>query len=59
MAGDLKAKHVEWNSRLITKYVDSFVTMPIGIVVSFMGRTLPPLPYNPSATPDNLDIAIK
>ena len=33
MAGDLKAKHVDWNSRLNTRRGTSFVTMPTGTPV--------------------------
>ena len=43
MASDLNAKHVEWNSRIITKGGNSCVTMPTGIHASSMGRTLLPL----------------
>jgi hypothetical protein len=33
MAGDLNAKHVDWNSRLTTKRGDSYVIMPTGTPV--------------------------
>jgi hypothetical protein len=59
LAGDLKAKHVDWNSGLITKrgkllrdYADEN-----SCVIS--GPDSPTnIPYNPSATPDVLDIVI-
>ena len=53
MAGDLNAKHVDWNSRLTTRrgkllrdYADENSSTPTTN------------PYNPSATPDVLDIAV-
>jgi hypothetical protein len=59
MAGDLNAKHVEWNSRLITKrgrplrdYADKNSCLTYG------PNTPTTVPYNPSATPDVIDIAI-
>jgi hypothetical protein len=59
MAGDLNAKHVEWNSRLITKrgrllrnYADKNSCLIHG------PNTPTTVPYNPSATPDVLDIVI-
>ena len=59
MAGDLNAKHVEWNSRLTTKrgrllrdYVDK------NSCVIYGPNTPTTVPFNPSATPDVLDIAI-
>ena len=59
MDGDLKAKHVEWNSRLITTrgkllcdYADSNSCL-------IFGSDSPTTnPYNPSAIPDVLDIEI-
>jgi len=59
MAGDLNAKRIEWNSRLITNrdrilrdYVDK------NSCLIYKANTPTTVPYNPSATPDNLDIAI-
>ena len=59
MAGDLNAKHVEWNCRLITKtgrllrdYADKNSCLIHG------PSTPTTVPYNSSATPDALDIAI-
>ena len=59
MASDLNAKHVEWNSRLITKrgrilrdYADRKSCLIYG------SNTSPTLTYNPSATTDVLHIAI-
>ena len=59
MAGDLNAKHVEWNSRLITKrcrllrdYADENSCLIYG------PNTPTTVSYNPSATPDVLDIAL-
>ena len=59
MAGDLNAKHVEWNSRLITKrgrllrdYADKNFCLIHG------PNTPTTVPYSSSATPDVLDIAI-
>ena len=59
MAGDLNAKHVDWNSRLIKKmgkhmrdYADSNSCL-------IFGPDSPTTkPYNPSAFPDVLDIEI-
>jgi hypothetical protein len=33
MAGDLNAKHVDWNSRMTTKRGNNYVIMPKGIPV--------------------------
>jgi hypothetical protein len=59
MASDLNAKHVKWNSRLITKrgrllrdYADKNSRLIHG------PNTPTTVPYNPSATPDVLDIVI-
>jgi hypothetical protein len=59
MAGDLNAKHMDWNSRLsmiwgklLCDYVDENLC-PI-----FGPDTPTTNPYNPSATPDVLDIMI-
>jgi hypothetical protein len=59
MAGDLNAKHVDWNSRLTKKrgkllrdYVDGNFSLIFG------PDTPTTNPYNASATPDVLDIVI-
>jgi len=59
MAGELNAKYVEWNSRLMTKrgrflrdYADRNSCLIHG------PNTPTTVPYNPSATPDVLDIVI-
>jgi endonuclease/exonuclease/phosphatase (EEP) superfamily protein YafD len=59
MAGDLNAKHVEWNSRLSTRlgrllrdYADRNSCLIYG------PSTHTTLPYNPSGAPDVLDIVI-
>jgi endonuclease/exonuclease/phosphatase family metal-dependent hydrolase len=59
MAGDLNAKHVDWNSRLITTrgrllraYADKNSCLIHG------PNTPTTVPYNPSSPPDVLDIAI-
>jgi hypothetical protein len=59
MAGDLNAKHVDWNSRLITRrgkllrdYADENSCLIFG------PDTPPTNPYNQFATPDVLDIAV-
>jgi hypothetical protein len=59
MAGDLNDKHVEWNSRLVTKrgrlsrdYADKNSCLIYG------PNTPTTVPYNPSATPHVLDIFI-
>jgi hypothetical protein len=59
MAGDLNAKHVDWNSRLTTvrgkllrDYADRHSTLNIG------PDSPTTVPYNPSATPDFLDVAV-
>jgi hypothetical protein len=59
MAGDLNFKHVDWNSRLTTKrgkpirdYADE------NSYLIFGPYTPTTNPYNPSATPDVLDIAV-
>ena len=59
MAGDLNAKHVDWNSRLTTRcrkllrdYVDGNSCLIFG------PDTTTTNPYNPSVTPDELDIAV-
>jgi len=59
MAGDLDAKHVDWNSRLNTRrgkllrdYADENCCLILG------PETPTTNPYNPSATPDVLDIVL-
>jgi hypothetical protein len=59
MAGDLNAKHVDWNSRLITRrekllrdYADKNSSLIFG------PDTPTTNPYNTCATPDVLDIAV-
>jgi len=59
MAGDLNDKHVDWNSRLITRpgkllrdYADESSCLIFG------ADTTNTNPYHPSATPDVSDIAI-
>jgi len=59
MAGDLNAKHVDWNSRLsmrrvklLRDYVDENSCLIFGTDSPAQN------PYNPSATPDILDIVI-
>jgi hypothetical protein len=59
MAGDLNARHVEWNSRLVTKrrrlLSDYAVKNSCPI---YWPNTPTTVPYNPSDTPDVLDIII-
>ena len=59
MAGDLNTKHVDWDSRLTMKrgkhlrdYADENSCLVFG------PETPTTNPYNPSATPDVLDIAL-
>jgi hypothetical protein len=59
IAGDLNAKHVDWNSRLTTvrgkllrDYTDRHSCLIHG------PETPTTVPYNPCATPDVLDIAV-
>jgi hypothetical protein len=59
MTGDLNAKHVDWYSRLTTRrgkllgdYADGNSCLIFG------AGTQTTIPYNPSATPDILDIVI-
>ena len=59
MAGDLKAKQVDWNSRLTTRrgkllrdYADENSCLIFG------PENPTTNPYNPAATPDVLDIAV-
>jgi hypothetical protein len=59
MAGDLNAKHVEWNSRLITKRGSLLRNYADKNSCLIHGPNSPTIvPYNSSATPDVLDIVI-
>ena len=59
MAGDLNAKHVEWNSRLITRRGKFLRDYADGNSCLISGPNTPTTsPYNPSGTPDVLDIAV-
>ena len=59
MAGDLHAKHVEWNYRLITKRGRLLSGYAVKNSYLIYGPNTPTaVPYNPSATPNVLDIAI-
>ena len=57
MAGDLNAKHVDWNSRLITtrgRHLRNYADENSCLI--YEPHTTTTVPYNPSATPDVLDI---
>jgi hypothetical protein len=57
MAGDLNAKHIDWNSRLTTTRGKLLRDYDDGNSCPIFGRDSPtPNPYNHSATPDVLDI---
>jgi hypothetical protein len=59
MAGDLNAKHVEWNSRQTTKrgrYLRDYADRNSCLIHGLSTPTT--IPFNPSATPDVLDIVI-
>jgi hypothetical protein len=59
LAGDLNAKHVDWNSRLITRRGKFLRDYADGNSCLILGPDSPTtIPYNPSATPDVLDIVI-
>jgi hypothetical protein len=59
MAGDLKAKHVDWNSRLTSRRGNLLRDYADGISCLIFGPDTPTTnPYNPSATPDILYIAV-
>jgi hypothetical protein len=59
LAGDLNAKHVEWNSRLTTNRGKLLRDYADRNSCHVLGPNSPTTaPYNPSATPDVLDIAI-
>ena len=60
MVGDLKAKHVIWNSRLTTrrgKFLRDYGDENSCLIFGLDPRTTNP--YNPSATPYVLDITVK
>jgi hypothetical protein len=59
MAGDLNANHVDWNSRLTTvrgKLLRDYADRHSCLIHGPDSPTT--IPYNPSATPDVLDIAV-
>jgi hypothetical protein len=59
MAGDLNAKHVDWNSRLTTvrgKLLRDYADRHSFLIHGPDSPTT--IPYNPCATPDVLDIAV-
>jgi len=59
MAGDLNAKHVDWNSRLSTRRGKLLRDYADGTSCLIFGPDSPTTsPYNTSATPDVLDIVI-
>ena len=59
MAGDLNAKHVDWNSRLSTRRGKLLLYYADGNSCLIFGPDTPTTnPYNPLATPDVLDIVI-
>jgi hypothetical protein len=59
MAGNLNAKHVDWNSRLTTRRGKLLRDYADGNSCLIVEPDTPTTnPYNPSATPDVLDIAV-
>jgi hypothetical protein len=59
MAGDLHAKHVDWNSRLSTRREKHLRDYANGNSCLIFGPDTPTYnPYNPLANPDVLDIVI-
>ena len=59
MAGDLNAKHVDWNSRLTPRREKSLREYASENTCQNFGTDTPSSnPFNPSATPDVLDIAV-
>ena len=59
MAGDLNAKHVDWNSRLNTRRGKLLLEYADGNSCLIFGPDFPTTnPYNPLVTPDVLDIVI-
>ena len=58
MAGDINAKHVDWNSRLNTRRRKLLRDYADGNCLIFGPNSPTTKPYNPLATPDVLDIVI-
>ena len=58
MAGDLNAKHVDCNSRLITNRGNPYVICRRKPCLIFGPDTPTTIPYNPSANSDVLDIVV-
>jgi hypothetical protein len=59
MAGDLNAKHVDWNSRMTTRRGKLLRDYADGNSCLIFGPDTPTTnPYNPSVTPDVLDIVL-
>jgi hypothetical protein len=59
MAGDLNAKHVEWNSRMTTRRGKHLRDYADGNSCLIFGPDTPTTnPYNPSVTPDVLDTVL-
>ena len=59
MAGDLNSKHADWNSRLTTRRGKLLRDYADGNSCLIFGPDTPTTnPYNTSATPDVLDIAV-
>jgi len=59
MAGDLNAKHVDWNSRLNTRRRKLLRDYADGNSCLIIGPDSPTTnPYNPLVTPDALEIVI-
>jgi hypothetical protein len=59
MAGYLNAKHIDWNSRLTTRRGKHLRDYADGNSCLIFGPDIPTTnPYNPSATPDVLEIAV-
>ena len=60
MAGDLNAKHVDWNTRLSKRRGKLLSAYADGNSSLIFGPDSPTTyPYNPSVTPDVLDVIIK
>jgi hypothetical protein len=56
MAGDLNSKHVDWNSRMTTRWGKLLRDYADGNSCLIFGPDTPSTnPYNPSVTPDVLD----
>jgi hypothetical protein len=59
MAGDPNAKHVDWNSRMTTRRGKLLRDCADGNSCLIFGPDTPITnPYNPSVTPDGLDIVL-